>query len=87
MGSQERFPAYGGRGPEAMRLGIALTAIATILIVLRIYVRLRINKFGTAALVWALLAWVSDQASVNSCPASFVLSVDLLSVRCRPLLS
>ena len=25
--------------------------------ILRVYVRLRINKFGTTALMWALLAW------------------------------
>lgn len=54
----ERFPAFGGRGPADMRLGIALGVVATFFIALRIYVRLRINKFGTSALVWALIAWV-----------------------------
>ena len=58
MGIQERFPAYGGRGPADMRLGIALAVITTIFILLRIYVRLRINRFGTAALIWTLVAWV-----------------------------
>lgn len=54
----ERFPAFGGRGPGDMRVGIALGVVATLFIALRIYVRLRINNFGTAALVWALIAWV-----------------------------
>ena len=58
MNLHERFPAYGGRGPNDLRLGIALGVITTIFIALRLYVRLRINKFGTAALVWALIAWV-----------------------------
>ncbi|RJE26965.1 hypothetical protein PHISCL_00666 [Aspergillus sclerotialis] len=60
MGLQERFPAYGGRGPADMRLGIALAVITTIFILLRVYVRLRINKFGTAALIWTLVAWYTD---------------------------
>ena len=54
----ERFPAFDGRGHGDMRVGIALGVIATLFIILRIYVRLRINKFGTSALVWALIAWV-----------------------------
>lgn len=58
MSLQEKFPAYGGRGPSDFRLGIALGVIATTFMVLRIYVRLRINKFGTTALLLSLLAWV-----------------------------
>ncbi|KAJ5669969.1 uncharacterized protein N7477_005332 [Penicillium maclennaniae] len=57
MSLQERFPAYGGRGPSDFRLGISLGVIATTFMVLRIYVRLRINKFGTTALLLSLLAW------------------------------
>ncbi|OQD82894.1 hypothetical protein PENANT_c019G07242 [Penicillium antarcticum] len=58
MGLHESFPAYGGRGPSDLRLGIALGTVATIFMVLRIYVRLRMNKFGTTALIWSLVAWV-----------------------------
>lgn len=58
MGLKESFPAYGGRGPNDVRTGIALAVITTIIIVLRIYVRLRINKFGTVALIWTLVSWV-----------------------------
>ncbi|KAJ5832062.1 hypothetical protein N7474_000373 [Penicillium riverlandense] len=57
MSLHDSFPAYGGRGPGDVRLGIALGAVATLFIFLRVYVRLRINKFGTTALMWALLAW------------------------------
>jgi hypothetical protein len=58
MSLQEKFPAYGGRGPADFRLGIALGVIATTFMVLRVYVRLRVNKFGTTALLLSLLAWV-----------------------------
>lgn len=58
MTLQERYPAFGGRGPADMCVGIALGVVATIFIALRIYVRVRINNFGTSALVWALFAWV-----------------------------
>jgi len=58
MSLEEKFPVYGGRGPGDLRLGIALAVIATIFMVLRVYVRLRVNKFGTSALVWSLIAWV-----------------------------
>jgi len=57
MSLHDSFPAYGGRGPGDFRLGIALGSIATLFMILRVYVRLRINKFGTTALMWALLAW------------------------------
>ncbi|KAJ5655973.1 hypothetical protein N7507_007923 [Penicillium longicatenatum] len=57
MSLQDKFPAYGGRGPSDLRLGIALGVIATIFMVMRLYVRLRINKFGTTALSFSLLAW------------------------------
>ncbi|KAJ5579520.1 uncharacterized protein N7459_005505 [Penicillium hispanicum] len=57
MSLHEQFPAYGGRGPGDLRLGIALAVIATIFMALRVYVRLRINKFGTSALIWFLIAW------------------------------
>lgn len=60
MSLQERFPAYGGRGPGDLRLGLGLGAVATIFMILRVYVRLRVNKFGTTALIWALVAWVGD---------------------------
>ncbi|KAJ5396654.1 hypothetical protein N7509_004767 [Penicillium cosmopolitanum] len=58
MSLQERYPAYGGRGPADLRLGLGLGAVATIFMILRIYVRLRVNKFGTTALIWALVAWL-----------------------------
>ncbi|KAJ5327716.1 hypothetical protein MYU51_020185 [Penicillium brevicompactum] len=58
MGLHEKFPAYGGRGPSDLRLGIALGVVATIFMVLRVYVRLRMNKFGTSALIWSLVAWL-----------------------------
>lgn len=58
MSLQDKFPAYGGRGPSDLRLGIALGVIATVFMVMRLYVRLRINKFGTTALSFSLLAWV-----------------------------
>lgn len=58
MSLKQSFPAYGGRGPSDMRVGIAMGVITTIIMVLRVYVRLRINKFGTAALIWTLVSWV-----------------------------
>lgn len=57
MSLHEKYPAYGGKGPEDFRLGIALGAIATVFMILRVYVRLRVNKFGTTALLLSLLAW------------------------------
>ena len=61
MGLHERFPAYGGRGPSDLRLGLGLGAVATIFMAMRVYVRLRVNKFGTTALIWSLAAWVGDE--------------------------
>lgn len=58
MSRHDKFPAYGGRGPQDLRLGISLAVIATIFMILRVYVRLRVNKFGTTALIWSLIAWV-----------------------------
>ena len=58
MSLHDQFPAYGGRGPSDLRLGIALGTIATIFMILRVYVRCRVNKFGTTALLLSLLAWV-----------------------------
>lgn len=58
MSLEEKFPAYGGRGPGDLRLGIALAVIATIFMAMRVYVRLFMNKFGTTALMWSLTAWV-----------------------------
>ncbi|OQE46922.1 hypothetical protein PENCOP_c001G05384 [Penicillium coprophilum] len=58
MGLHDSFPAYGGRGPSDLRLGIVLGAIATIFTALRVYVRIRMNKFGTTSLIWALAAWL-----------------------------
>ncbi|KAJ6036525.1 hypothetical protein N7540_000804 [Penicillium herquei] len=57
MGLSDRYPAYGGRGPSDLRLGLGLGAVATIFMALRVYVRLRVNKFGTTALIWSLIAW------------------------------
>lgn len=58
MATSLRYPAYGGEGPLCIRVGLSLGVIATILMVLRVYVRLRINTLGSAALLWALSAWV-----------------------------
>lgn len=58
MSLHDRFPAYGGYGPGDLRLGISLSVVATIFMLLRVYVRLRVNKFGTSALMWSLVAWV-----------------------------
>ncbi|KAJ5106532.1 hypothetical protein N7456_003207, partial [Penicillium angulare] len=58
MGLHDRYPAYGGRGPGDLRLGIGLGVVATIFMAMRIYVRLRVNKFGTTALIWSLVAWL-----------------------------
>lgn len=58
MSFHDKFPAYGGRGPADVRLGIGLAIVATIFMILRVYVRLRVNKFGTTALLLSLLAWV-----------------------------
>ena len=66
MSLHDRFPAYGGRGPGDLRLGIALGTIATIFMVLRVYVRLRVNKFGTVALIWSLVAWVCLDSFQNT---------------------
>ncbi|KAJ5133507.1 uncharacterized protein N7443_004863 [Penicillium atrosanguineum] len=57
MGLSESYPAYGGRGPDDLRLGLGLGTLATILMILRVYVRLRVNQFGTTALIWSLVAW------------------------------
>lgn len=66
MNLKERYPAFGGRGPGDMSVGIALGVVATIFIALRIYVRLRINTFGTSALIWALFAWVRERPFLPS---------------------
>lgn len=58
MSLHDQFPAYGGLGPADFRLGVALGLVATIFMMLRVYVRLRVNKFGTTALLLSLLAWV-----------------------------
>lgn len=58
MSLEEKFPAYGGRGPGDLRLGITLAIIATLFMAMRVYVRLFLNKFGTTALMWSLAAWV-----------------------------
>ncbi|KAJ5161944.1 hypothetical protein N7492_007336 [Penicillium capsulatum] len=58
MSLHDKYPAFGGRGPTDMSVGVALGLVATIFMLLRIYVRLRINKFGTTALIWALVAWL-----------------------------
>jgi hypothetical protein len=58
MGLHENYPAYGGRGPSDLRLGLGLGSVATIFMILRVYVRLRVNKFGTTALILSLVAWV-----------------------------
>ncbi|KAJ5894609.1 hypothetical protein N7495_006300 [Penicillium taxi] len=58
MGLSEDYPAYGGRGPGDLSLGLGLGSVATVFIILRVYVRLRVNKFGTAALLWTLTAWI-----------------------------
>ncbi|KAJ5234167.1 uncharacterized protein N7469_003335 [Penicillium citrinum] len=58
MSLHEKYPAYGGRGPTDLRLGISLAVIATIFMAMRVYVRLRVNKFGTTALIWSLIAWL-----------------------------
>ncbi|GLI80374.1 hypothetical protein PoHVEF18_008728 [Penicillium ochrochloron] len=58
MSLEENFPAYGGRGPGDLRLGITLAIIATIFMAMRVYVRLFVNKFGTTALMWSLAAWL-----------------------------
>lgn len=58
MSLADRFPAYGGYGPGDLRLGISLSVVATIFMLLRVYVRLRVNQFGTSALMWSLVAWV-----------------------------
>ena len=59
MGLEAQYPAYGGRGPVCLRVGLGLAALATVLIFLRLYVRLRISTAGTKALIWAIAAWVS----------------------------
>ena len=58
MGLQENYPAYGGRGPGDLQLGLGLGSVATLFMILRVYVRMRVNKFGTTALILSLLAWV-----------------------------
>ncbi|KAJ5359106.1 uncharacterized protein N7496_011519 [Penicillium cataractarum] len=58
MGLHDSYPAYGGRGPSDLRLGLGLGSVATIFMILRVYVRLRINKFGTTALILSLVAWL-----------------------------
>lgn len=65
MSLKEKFPAYGERGPADFRLGIALGLIATTFMILRVYVRLRVNKFGTTALLLSLLAWVGRSTTGN----------------------
>ncbi|KAF2233624.1 hypothetical protein EV356DRAFT_468184 [Viridothelium virens] len=57
MDLYQQYHAYGGRGPTCVRTGLSLAVLATILIILRIYVRLRINNLGTTALLWAIAAW------------------------------
>jgi len=65
MSLKDNFPAYGGRGPADFRLGIAFGLIATTFMIMRVYVRLRVNKFGTTALLLSLLAWVGCYIDSN----------------------
>ncbi|KAJ5224013.1 hypothetical protein N7468_008555 [Penicillium chermesinum] len=58
MSLQDKYPAYGGHGPKDLRLGISLAVIATIFMIMRVYVRIKVNKFGTTALLLSLLAWL-----------------------------
>ncbi|KAF2229101.1 hypothetical protein EV356DRAFT_437826, partial [Viridothelium virens] len=58
MDLYKHYHAYGGRGPTCVRVGLSLGTLATILIILRIYVRLRINRTGTTALLWAIATWI-----------------------------
>ncbi|KAI9687093.1 MAG: hypothetical protein M1822_002503 [Bathelium mastoideum] len=57
MGLHQQYDAYGGRGSSCIGTGLSLGTLATILIILRIYIRLRINNLGTTALIWAIAAW------------------------------
>ncbi|KAI9651517.1 MAG: hypothetical protein M1831_000791 [Alyxoria varia] len=50
-------PTYGGNGPSLLKLGWALGAIATTIIILRIYTRIKVTSVGNWALFWALVAW------------------------------
>ncbi|KAJ5888105.1 hypothetical protein N7495_008146 [Penicillium taxi] len=63
MGLSEKYPAYGGRGPGDFQIGIALGTITTIFALLRIYIRLRVNKFGTTSLIWFLSAYIFTTTS------------------------
>jgi hypothetical protein len=60
MTLHDKFPAYGGSGPRILGLGIGLGSVATVLVALRVYVRIRITRVGTAALAWSLAAWVDE---------------------------
>lgn len=57
--NHQKYPAYGGRGPIIVGVGLALGSITTMLLLLRLYVRFAITPHGGWALAWAGCAWVS----------------------------
>lgn len=80
MSLHDQYPAYGGHGPTDLRLGISLAVIATIFMVLRVYVRLRVNKFGTTALILSLVAWVSPISYLLHPPLHYPLGSTCIGV-------
>ncbi|KAL2782683.1 hypothetical protein BJX66DRAFT_345611 [Aspergillus keveii] len=72
MTLHDKFPAYGGSGSRILGLGIGLGSVATVLVALRVYVRIRITRFGTTALAWSLAAWtITVTAQVFGILATF----------------
>ena len=49
---------YGGRGPAILGVGWSFCLAFTILLALRIYVRLKITTEGGWALFWTIIAYV-----------------------------
>ena len=50
--------AYGGRAPGLVAMNCAELAIATVVILLRLWQRAKHPVYGDWALLWALLAWI-----------------------------
>lgn len=56
---------YGGRGPTVEAVTWSLFAICTVLLALRLYVKIGMKRPGGLALTWALIAYVSTPLLPN----------------------
>lgn len=56
---------YGGRGPVVLGVTWSLSAIATILMSIRLYVKFGMKRPGGSAFMWVIAAYVSYYSSTS----------------------